>query len=583
MCRRRHGGGRVRSTTPAEDRYIVLSAKRNTRTTAQQVANQFLAASGKQISRKTVARRLKGGGLYARRPVVCVPLTRQHRTARLQWCREHHNRTEQDWACVLFSDESRFSLSSDCRRQLIWRESGTAYRPENIQEKDRYPTCSIMVWAGIMINGRTRLYVVANGTMTGQRYIDEVLLPHVRLFRGAVGDKFVFMDDNATCHRTLAVQDCLDSEGIQRLVWPARSADLNPIENVWDALGRQVAGRNYPPTNKNTLIRALTEEWDKLPQQLLDNVAQSDFSLKDEPRWGRPSDVNDEVLRNISGIGHRIRDLRSGVQCCTTKLPTAHIWLNGNVPHFHITVPRFKPRGEEGRLSLSYLQWVYERLPSLLGNLILEVLHQADHLTGTSSHAPQGPRCDCDRGVHRGAVRGEQRTSVRYLRFKGSSLFPDPSNGSNGSKRWNMETFGISGLRTQTDEPRTGRPSDINDEVLHKMIRTNPTLTFTEMGFKRGIYQTITLDYNRSLHFVSKLSICVLHELRSNIFLVKEEKSISFVFVNIRIIDTSSLISGLTAKFVITVAWKSQTRGWGVMSASPGATKAQQCRGADAC
>ncbi|GFX65554.1 transposable element Tcb1 transposase [Trichonephila clavipes] len=237
MCSRRHGGGRVRSTTSAEDRYIVLSSKMNRRTTAQQVANQFLAASGKQISRKTVARRLRGGGLYARRAVVCVPLTRQHRTARLKWCREHHNWTEQDWACVLFSDDSRFSLSWDCRLQLISRESGTAYRPENIQESDRYPTCSTMVWAGIMINGRMRLHVVANGTMTCQRYIDEVLLPHVQLFRGAV--------------------------------------DLNPIENVWVALERQVAGQNYPPTNKNTLIRALTEEWDKLPQQLLDNVAQS--------------------------------------------------------------------------------------------------------------------------------------------------------------------------------------------------------------------------------------------------------------------------------------------------------------------
>ncbi|GFV87726.1 retrovirus-related Pol polyprotein from transposon TNT 1-94 [Trichonephila clavipes] len=86
------------------------------------------------------------------------------------------------------------------------------------------------------------------GPMTSQRYIDEVLLPHVRLFRGAVGDKIVFMDDNTTCHRTLAVQDCLDSD---------------------------VAGRNYPPTNKNTLLRKLTEEWDKLPQQLLDNVVQS--------------------------------------------------------------------------------------------------------------------------------------------------------------------------------------------------------------------------------------------------------------------------------------------------------------------
>ncbi|GFV29328.1 transposable element Tc1 transposase [Trichonephila clavipes] len=86
--------------------------------------------------------------------------------------------------------------------------------------------------------------------MTGQRYIDEVLLPHVRLFRGAVGDKFVFMDDNAT--------------------WSSNTRCLG--------LSRQrgqVAGRNYPPTNKNTLIRALTEEWDKLPQQLLDNFVQS--------------------------------------------------------------------------------------------------------------------------------------------------------------------------------------------------------------------------------------------------------------------------------------------------------------------
>ncbi|GFT70653.1 hypothetical protein TNCV_1947641 [Trichonephila clavipes] len=124
MCSRRHGGGRARSTTPAEDRYIVLSAKRNRRTTTQQVVNQFLAASGKQISRKTVARRLRGGEFIRTRPALCVPLTRQHRTSRLQWCREHHNWTEQDWLCVLFSDESRFSLLSDCRRQLIWRESG---------------------------------------------------------------------------------------------------------------------------------------------------------------------------------------------------------------------------------------------------------------------------------------------------------------------------------------------------------------------------------------------------------------------------------------------------------------------------
>ncbi|GFV85678.1 transposable element Tcb1 transposase [Trichonephila clavipes] len=236
---------------PAEDRYIVLSAKKEQAHHSLAGDKSVSCCLRKADLPKTVARRLRGGGLYARRPVVYVPLTRLHRTARLQWCREHHNWTEQDWACVLFSDESRFSLSSDCRRQPIWRESGTAYRPEKYPGKG---PISDMQYHGVGRHHDQWPHAphmwLQNGTMTGQRYIDEVLLPHVRLFRGAVGDKFVFMDDNATCHRTLADQDCLRQRG-------------------------QVAGRNYPPTNKNTLIRALTEEWDKLPQQLLDNVVQS--------------------------------------------------------------------------------------------------------------------------------------------------------------------------------------------------------------------------------------------------------------------------------------------------------------------
>ncbi|GFW77216.1 uncharacterized protein TNCV_2726461 [Trichonephila clavipes] len=215
MCSRRHGE-------------VVLEVRRLQKTdisSYQQKSEQahHSSAGGKSVScclrkadlPKNCCQTFEGRRTKRTQTCCACPIDQTERTGRLQWCREPHNWTEHDWACVLFSDESRFSLSSDCRRQLIWRESGTAYRPENIQEKDRYPTCSIMVWAGIMINGRTRLHVLANGTMTGQRcYIDEVLLPHLRLFLGAFGDKFVFMDDIATCHRTLAVQDCLDGEGI---------------------------------------------------------------------------------------------------------------------------------------------------------------------------------------------------------------------------------------------------------------------------------------------------------------------------------------------------------------------------------
>ncbi|GFX55058.1 hypothetical protein TNCV_2305781 [Trichonephila clavipes] len=58
-----------------------------------------------------------------------------------------------------------------------------------------------------------------------------------------------------------AVQDCQTARVFK---WPARSPDLNPNENV-GCFGEASAGRNYPATNKK-LIRALTEEWDKLPQ-----------------------------------------------------------------------------------------------------------------------------------------------------------------------------------------------------------------------------------------------------------------------------------------------------------------------------
>ncbi|GFT24186.1 hypothetical protein TNCV_2064271 [Trichonephila clavipes] len=61
--------GRPRGTTPADDRYIVVQARRNRRQTAGEIARHTTQATGRPISRFTVARRLHGGGLFARRPV----------------------------------------------------------------------------------------------------------------------------------------------------------------------------------------------------------------------------------------------------------------------------------------------------------------------------------------------------------------------------------------------------------------------------------------------------------------------------------------------------------------------------------
>ncbi|GFW72144.1 elongation of very long chain fatty acids protein 7 [Trichonephila clavipes] len=89
--------GRPRGTTPADDRYIVLQARRNRRQTAEEIARHTTQATGRPISRFTGARRLHGGVLFARRPVRCVPLTPAHRKRRSLWCREHRNWRNIEW------------------------------------------------------------------------------------------------------------------------------------------------------------------------------------------------------------------------------------------------------------------------------------------------------------------------------------------------------------------------------------------------------------------------------------------------------------------------------------------------------
>ncbi|GFW21566.1 transposable element Tc1 transposase [Trichonephila clavipes] len=72
------------------------------------------------------------------------------------------------WA-IVFTDESRFSLTNDSRRKFIWREPGTNYLPSNVQEIDHYGSKSLMVWAGITLNIRSHLHVVERGTVTALR------------------------------------------------------------------------------------------------------------------------------------------------------------------------------------------------------------------------------------------------------------------------------------------------------------------------------------------------------------------------------------------------------------------------------
>ncbi|GFV86326.1 transposable element Tcb2 transposase [Trichonephila clavipes] len=250
---RRPRQGRRRATTPNEDRYLVLTARRHRNMNATLLQQHLRSATGTTVSTQTVRNRLHGVGLYDRRPMVCVRLTSRHRRDRREWATEHVNWRRNEWSNVFFSGESRFSVHPNNRRIFIWRECGSRNNPASVHESVRFGGGGVLVYGSISIDGRTDLYIIRDGPLTARRYRDEILRPIVVPYAAAIGDDFILMDDNCRPHRANLVENFLFEEGIVRMEQPASSPDMNPIEHVWDALGRRVAGHQRPLTNSQEL------------------------------------------------------------------------------------------------------------------------------------------------------------------------------------------------------------------------------------------------------------------------------------------------------------------------------------------
>ncbi|CAH1990109.1 unnamed protein product [Acanthoscelides obtectus] len=160
-----------------------------------------------------------------------------------------------------------------CRQRSLWdqewnirRRRGERRNPQFFVERHVHHTVGVMVWGAIAYGFRSPLIFI-RGNMNAQRYIHEVLEPHLLPYLDTLADP-TFQQDNARPHVARVTIDFFQHNDVALLPWPPRSPDLSPIEHVWDMMGKRLL-------NLQPLREALVVAWNEIPQEDIDHLIRS--------------------------------------------------------------------------------------------------------------------------------------------------------------------------------------------------------------------------------------------------------------------------------------------------------------------
>lgn len=183
----------------------------------------------------------------------------------------------------IFSDEVWATGGAYTQSYVTVKEDGSdRYAPENLQHK--YSKQPAWMFHGTIVfggKGPATFWEKQWKSMDSYKY-DAIILNKVEAFLQANPNHgFIWMQDNASCHRSKETTANLELRRIPYIKWPRYSPDLNLIEHVWSWMKNYIQKHYYAAYYDAskiplaTLRRIIWEAWEAMPNEYIDSLYES--------------------------------------------------------------------------------------------------------------------------------------------------------------------------------------------------------------------------------------------------------------------------------------------------------------------
>jgi transposase len=228
----------------------------NATTSAQQIKAEY----NLQVSTRTVSRALKETPYlkYRTKRRVCF-MTDKHKMDRKACC-EARRDWDIEWNRVVFSDEKKFNLDGPDGNEKYYHD----VRKKEMDVTSRQAGGgSVMFWAGFGRNGKTPI-VAINGKQNALKYQETLRLNLLPCIADLATNPPIFQQDRATIHTANSTVQWLRNNNVRTINWPSKGADLNPIENLWGIITREVYFNNKQYRHVDELEAAVITAWNNV-------------------------------------------------------------------------------------------------------------------------------------------------------------------------------------------------------------------------------------------------------------------------------------------------------------------------------